>query len=110
MPRAYLSRCTPIPMFSFSACSCCDAIVFGFLRPLTTAGVACHSVLVTTTAQFAPQQRLWGGGVRSVCREGLRVSLNVRVQDMDLTRRDAEKSWRMVCRSSSAHSWLPAQQ
>ena len=49
--------------------------------------MACHSTLVATTAQRVQWQGFWDVGV---CREaGARVSLNVRVQDMDLALPDA---------------------
>ena len=74
--------------------SCCDPSGSSFLRPCVTAGVVCHLILVAITAQLAPPWGFWVGEVFAlesaaarVCQEvGARVSLNVRVQDMDLDR------------------------
>ena len=76
---------------SRSAFSCCVACGYNYLRPFVPAGVACHSIPVTITAQRAP----WWGclsrrgfvleSAARVCREaGGRVTTNVRIQDMDL--------------------------
>ena len=76
----------------FSSCVVSGSLC---LVPLATAGVAVHSIPVVTTVQLAQWQGFWGEGcvvdsaAARVCRDaGARVSLNVRVQDLDLARPD----------------------
>ena len=110
-------RAIPDLTRNFSGFSGCDASGSRFLLLTVTAGVACHSTLVATTEQLARQPGVLGrrgfaleSAAARVCRKaGARVSLNVRVQDMDLARPDALDNRRLEIVADGLPLFLGAQ-